>query len=65
MTQNIVEAIIRDEENAIRFEDFCREICQSEFGVALVPTSKTYDQGRDAKSLDPGAATYVCATLVS
>jgi hypothetical protein len=63
MTQNIAEAIIRAEENAIRFEDFCRDICQREFGVVLVPTSKTYDRGRDAKPLDPAAGAYVCATL--
>jgi hypothetical protein len=63
MTQNIAEAIIRGEENTLRFEDFCREISQREFGVVLVPTSKTYDLGRDAKSLDSAAGAYVCATI--
>jgi hypothetical protein len=63
MTRNITEAIIRDETNSIRFEDFCREVCERHDGIRMIPTSKSYDQGRDAKSLDPRHGAFVCATL--
>lgn len=62
VTQNIAEAIIRDEANDVRFENFCRELCARNDGITLLPTSKTYDQARDAKSFDPSLKAYVGAT---
>ena len=39
MNENIVEAIIQNEESRIRFESFCRELIEQLEGVILVPTS--------------------------
>jgi len=49
MNENIVEAIIQNEESRIRFESFCRELIEQLEGVILVPTSYNYDQARDAR----------------
>ena len=42
MNENIVEAIIQNEESRIRFESFCRELIEQLEGVILVrlPTTK-------------------------
>lgn len=66
MTQNLAEAIIQGEDNGVHFEEFCRELCQKVEGLPLVPTSRTYDQGRDAVSIASSKGTHklvVCATI--
>lgn len=49
--QNIEEAILGREDNPLRFERFCIDIYRESQGVPTVPTSYTWDQGRDGKSL--------------
>jgi hypothetical protein len=40
MTRNIAEAIILDENDDLRFENFCRDLCQRLDGIVLLPTSR-------------------------
>jgi len=59
------QTIIDNEINPIRFENFCIEICRKEKNITLVPTSKSWDLGRDAREILIGKKhpTYFCATL--
>ena len=63
----IIEALFNLEVNDIRFERFCRELYSKVGGVVLVPTSRTWDLGRDGRSIshagDGGLAAVLCATL--
>ncbi len=59
------QTIINSEMNPIRFENFCIEICRKEKNITLVPTSKSWDLGRDAREILIGKKRpiYLCATL--
>jgi hypothetical protein len=66
MVEGFVQAIIAAETNYIRFEKFCADVMTKEEGVTFVPTSVTYDQGRDARALGSSRGTHraiICATL--
>jgi hypothetical protein len=56
------------ERSPTRFEKVCIDLYREAEGVTLVPTSTTWDRGRDAKSISVGAKTkshdvILCATL--
>ena len=60
------EAIIKGESNDVRFEKFCSALLEKSEGISFVPTSKTYDMGRDAVSIRPAKGTHaeiVCCTI--
>lgn len=62
----IAEIIIENEKNDYRFEGFTREICEKHEGVPFVPTSQSWDRGRDARATPPGKGSHrslICATL--
>jgi len=62
----IAEIIIETEKNDYRFENFTREICEKQEGVSFVPTSQSWDRGRDARAMAPGRGSHrnlICATL--
>src|SRR4051794_27407963 len=66
MIPGIAEFIINAETNDTRFEKFCIDVCSRAEGVTFVPTSTTYDRGRDGRSLSPSKGSHaavVCATL--
>src|SRR5437016_2766895 len=66
MLESFIQPIIVAESNYIRFEKFCAELMSKEEGTTFVPTSATYDQGRDARAMGPSRASHwgiVCATL--
>jgi hypothetical protein len=59
MIPNIAKIIIEGDPHPVRFESFCIEMCQRVEGILLVPTSRTYDRGRDGRSPQG----ILCATL--
>ncbi|MGA2714854.1 MAG: hypothetical protein ABSG41_17270 [Bryobacteraceae bacterium] len=66
MGPGISEAIIIADTNPIRFETFCRAICERSEQLTFVPTSYNYDQGRDARSIAPSKGSHraiLCVTL--
>jgi len=66
MNAAIAETIIKIDKNDYRFEEFARAVCSREHGVEFLPTSKTWDRGRDGRttgSASSGFANLLCATL--
>ncbi len=66
MNAAIAEIIINTDRSDSRFEDFARALCSVEHGVEFLPTSKTWDRGRDGRSTGSatsGFANLLCATL--
>jgi hypothetical protein len=62
----LAEIIIENEKNDYRFETFTREICEKHEGVDFVPTSQSWDRGRDARSTSAGRGSHrnlICSTL--
>jgi hypothetical protein len=62
----IAEIILENERSDYRFETFTREICGKHEGIDFVPTSQSWDRGRDARSTVPGRGSHrnlICATL--
>lgn len=62
----IAEIIIENEKNDYRFENFTREICEKHEGIDFVPTSQSWDRGRDARATSPGRGSHrnlICSTL--
>jgi len=62
----IAELIIETEKSDFRFELFAKDICECNEGVTLVPTSQSWDLGRDARSTAAARGTHrhiLCATL--
>ena len=62
----VAEIIIENEKNDYRFEIFTREICEQHEGIDFVPTSQSWDRGRDARSTTAGKGSHrnlICATL--
>jgi hypothetical protein len=59
------EAILKGEVNDSRFEKFCRTLLQKSEGLTLIPTSTSWDQGRDGVSIRPSSGTHsevLCCT---
>jgi hypothetical protein len=66
MLAGFSEAIILGETNYVRFERFCLALCERVEKMPFVPTSTTWDQGRDGRSIAPGRGSHraiLCATL--
>lgn len=60
------EIILENERNDYRFEQFVLEICSKHEGITFVPTSQSWDRGRDGRSTAPGKGSHrnlICATL--
>ncbi|HWJ23528.1 MAG TPA: hypothetical protein VNS52_14330, partial [Gemmatimonadaceae bacterium] len=61
-----VPPLFETEENATRFERVALELYERAEGVTLVPTSRNYDLGRDARQISIGGAPLpgvLCASL--
>jgi len=66
MNAALAEIIIKIDTNDHRFEEFARQTCSLEHGIEFVPTSRTWDRGRDGRttgSATSGFANLLCATL--
>lgn len=50
MNASIAEIILENDRNDYRFESFCCAICSKEHGVEFLPTSQTWDRGRDGRT---------------
>ena len=65
---NVVLNILRGERSPIRFEEFCCDLFTKVDGVDYLPTSRSYDLGRNGRSLPSGESGEVgficCATGV-
>lgn len=64
----ILEALFSNEYNDLRFEQVCLDLYRAAEGIDLVPTSRSWDMGRDGRSIsisDTGKALsgILCATL--
>jgi hypothetical protein len=61
------EAIIKGETNDSRFEKFCGALLQKSEGITIVPTSTTWDKGRDGVSIRSALgkthAEVLCCTI--
>lgn len=60
------EAILKGEVNDSRFEKFCQALLQKSEGVTIVPTSASWDQGRDGISIRPSSGSHsevLCCTI--
>lgn len=51
IADQFAETILAREDQPVRFEKFCADLYSVSQGVQLVTTSKTWDLGRDAKSI--------------
>lgn len=66
ITSAIVKAVLEYDDSAIRFERFCLDLYHDISGMVLVPTSTTWDMGRDGRTVTPSGLEYqgiLCATL--
>ncbi len=66
MYSSIAQIVIENEKNDYRFENFVREICGKHEGIDFVPTSQSWDLGRDARATAAGKGSHrnlICATL--
>lgn len=62
----IAEIILENERNDYRFETFACEICGKHEGVTFVPTSQSWDRGRDGRAIGSAKGSHrniLCATL--
>lgn len=62
----IVAALFDNDTSPIRFEKFCLDLCREAEGLELVPTSLTWDLGRDGRGISPSGRELpvaLCATL--
>lgn len=68
MYKALAELILQTETNAYRFENFCLEVVGKNEGVKYLPTSRSWDLGRDGRASNRGLGTHaniLCATLNS
>ncbi len=65
MKSYFYQTILKNESNDTRFEKFCIDLCNKQNNIFLVPTSKSWDLGRDAREVLSGKKhpTYLCSTL--
>jgi hypothetical protein len=61
----VIKSIFEAEDNHLRFERFCCDIYSEAEGVEIVPTSMTWDIGRDGRSISTllKGRVVLCATL--
>jgi len=65
-TEGMAKWVLEAEHSPARFERFCCALFSSEDGRDYVPTSSTYDLGRDGRTADAQDAkppSYLCASL--
>lgn len=65
---NVVDTLLATETNAIRFERVCGALYSAANQIVIVSTSRTYDRGRDGRSVSTPAQGHnvevvICATL--
>ncbi|WP_433964589.1 hypothetical protein [Tunturiibacter gelidiferens] len=66
MIDAIAELILQNEKNDFRFEQFCQGVLSLEEGVTYVPTSQSWDMGRDGRTLGRSRGSHaniLCVTL--
>jgi hypothetical protein len=66
MNSSIAEVVLEADPNDYRFERFCCAICSAEHGVEFLPTSASWDRGRDGRSGVRSPKSHrnlLCATL--
>ena len=66
MYEAIAELILQTESNSYRFENFCLAVVGKHEGVKYLPTSQSWDMGRDGRASGRGLGTHaniLCATL--
>ncbi len=66
----IVKALLSLEDSPVRFERFCLALYREAEGVDLVPTSATWDRGRDGRSISISKGgreipAVLCATITA
>ncbi|MFB3895624.1 MAG: hypothetical protein ACE14V_04900 [bacterium] len=66
----IIQSLFTCEDNPNRFERVCIDLYNDAYGITLLPTSKTYDRGRDARDVSilykgKDFSNILCATLTS
>ncbi len=64
----ILEALFSNEHNDLRFEQVCLDLYRAAEGINLVPTSRSWDMGRDGRSISisgtgKALSEILCATL--
>jgi hypothetical protein len=66
ITLGIARAVIWNDSNPIRFEEFCADLVSLlEGGLAVVTTSRNYDQGRDGLSISSRTFLAACCSLTA
>jgi len=66
MFEALAELILQVESNSYRFENFCIALVGKHEGVKYLPTSQSWDMGRDGRASHRGMGTHaniLCATL--
>lgn len=66
MFESLAELILQSESNSYRFENFCISAVGKHEGVTYLPTSQTWDLGRDGRASNRGHGSHsniLCATL--
>jgi hypothetical protein len=66
MIAGFSEALIQGESNYLRFENFCLALFERVENRIFLPTSRTWDLGRDGRTTGPALGTHagiLCATL--
>jgi hypothetical protein len=66
MFDALAELILQVETNSYRFENFCIALVGKHEGVKYLPTSQSWDMGRDGRASHRGMGTHaniLCATL--
>lgn len=47
----VIQAVLDAEDTSLKFEGFCIGLCSKVYGISIVPTSKTWDRGRDGRAV--------------
>src|SRR4051794_4278386 len=64
VTDALAEAVLRAEQSGRRFELFSNAVVsENEGGVPVLPTSRSWDLGRDGRSQTTSGSVYVCSSL--
>lgn len=66
MYESLAELILQTESNSYRFENFCISAVGKHEGVTYLPTSQSWDMGRDGRASNRGRGSHsniLCATL--
>jgi len=66
MNDSIAKLIIEDCHNDYLFEQFCLELCSKEHKIEFLPTSQSWDRGRDGRTAGPSRGSHrnlLCSTL--